>query len=164
MVGVDYSEQSVLLARKLWKQYSTSVLQVDGVKPESSISFEVYDLIRDDPATSPWWPYREGGFDLVLDKGTFDAISLSSETVMEAGGRRLFEIYPAKIAGMIRPGGFFLITSCNWTQDEVIRWFTTGDLRELLTIYHVIKYPTFQFGGQTGQGVVSICFRKIKTL
>lgn len=161
MVGVDYSERSVILARKLWQQYYSSSLQIDGVEPNLSVSFDVFDLIRDDPATSPWWPHREGGFDLVLDKGTFDAISLSSETVTEADGKRLCEVYPAIVASMVRPGGFFLITSCNWTQDEVIRWFTTGDLQNALTIYHIIKYPVFRFGGQSGQGVVSICFRKL---
>jgi hypothetical protein len=170
MVGVDYSRQSVELARKLASQYQTDV------------EFYVSDLIHDDPHEQPWWPadtptaaasgdgLRGGGFDLVLDKGTFDAISLSSATVdVEAGGQRLTkricELYPAKVLGLVKPGGFLLVTSCNWTEQEVIAWFTAGleqhDAK--FEVCHTIKYPVFEFGGQKGQGVASVCFRKTRS-
>jgi EEF1A lysine methyltransferase 2 len=163
MVGVDYSEQSIQLARKLLHQYS---VERDTSTPPASIAFEVFDLIRDDPIKATWWPADTAGFDLVLDKGTFDAISLSSETIADPNGvsKRLFELYPEKIANMLKPKGFFLITSCNWTEDEVIRWFTKGNMRDILEIFHIIKYPVFQFGGQKGQGVASICFRNIEAI
>ena len=155
MVGLDYSEQSIALARRLKKQF---VAAGPSAEAAQDLTFEVFDVIGGDHTTTPWWPSANGGFDLVLDKGTFDAISLSSETHND---RRIGEIYPQKVAELVRPGGFFLITSCNWTEEEVIRWFTRGaDMEGTFEVYHKIKYPSFSFGGQKGQGVASICFRK----
>lgn len=160
MVGIDYSEQSIGLARKLWKQLKDHHV-TDRPK---GVSFEVFDIIRHDPKASSWWKTDSEGFDLVLDKGTFDAISLSSETTELPDGstKKIFELYPEKVAALVKPAGYFLITSCNWTQDEIIDWFTTGTMQNVFKVFHVIKYPVFQFGGQTGQGVVSICFKKNK--
>lgn len=185
MVGVDYSRQSIELARRLWRQYadsppsSSSSSRVSSQKVAGAISFEELDLIHDDPTSSqlPWWPTTEGGFDLVLDKGTFDAISLSSATVHDPVSnldRRVCELYPAKVARMVKPGGFLLVTSCNWTEEEVVRWFTgsesdagSGDERARrvrLEVYNRIRYPIFEFGGQKGQGVASVCFRRVDGL
>ena len=168
MLGVDYSAQSVSLARKLCNVYvapkSESETETDAATSSpTGISFEVFDVIRDEPKATNWWPRITGGFDLVLDKGTFDAVCLSSERVRSPTGLevRLSELYPTKVAALVKPGGFFLITSCNWTQNEVIRRFTTEGMQGILEFYDTINYPTFHFGGQQGQGVVSICFRKV---
>ena len=170
MVGIDYSEPSISLARQLW------VNMLENHKPlygeiVTSIEFAVFDLIRDDHKTQSWWPdddidpsepRKADGFDLVLDKGTFDAISLSSEMTTDESGteNKVFETYPSKVANMVRPGGYFLITSCNWTEEEVIKRFTTGEMQAIFEVFHKIKYPVYQFGGQQGQGVASVCFRK----
>lgn len=184
MVGVDYSRQSIELARRLWRQYadsSSSSSCVSSPKVAGPISFEELDLIHDDPTSSqlPWWPTTEGGFDLVLDKGTFDAISLSSSTIHDPVSnldRRVCELYPAKVARMVRPGGFLLVTSCNWTEEEVVRWFTGSESESdaepggerarglRLEVYNRIRYPIFEFGGQKGQGVASVCFRRVDGL
>lgn len=131
---------------------------------DGPIDFFLMDLIHDDPVTCPWWP--EEGFDLVLDKGTFDAISLSSATIVDpisGEQRRVCELYPAKVARLVNQGGFLLVTSCNWTEDEVIRWFTNLDssTEVKLEVYDRIKYPVFEFGGQKGQGVASVCFKRL---
>ncbi|EXJ86558.1 hypothetical protein A1O3_03511 [Capronia epimyces CBS 606.96] len=226
MVGVDYSTQSVELARKLWRQYGsswrasapaptnstssssaasttsasaapstttptpTSAEPHPDSEPESDITFQVLDLIHDTPAQQAWWPTSAGGFDLVLDKGTFDAISLSSATVTvtvtgtgtvvepdaspnasqftpsrDRREWRVCELYPAKVLAMVKPGGFLLVTSCNWTEEEVVAWFTGAESEPQSTgrfeVYDTIKYPVFEFGGQRGQGVASVCFRKV---
>ena len=168
MLGVDYSPQSIQLARTLAQRYACA-----------DIEFEVLDLIHSDPTTQPWWPSdaeREGGggggggggFDLVLDKGTFDAISLSSETMASSWDgkqRRVCEVYPAKVARMVKRGGFLLVTSCNWTEDEVVHWFTDSEgaatVRQL-EVWDKVKYPKYQFGGREGQGVASVCFRRVR--
>ena len=196
MLGVDYSPQSIQLARTLAQRYASAGSSSTTTKPPrcsataaddnnntTTIQFQVLDLIHSDPAAQHWWP---GAFDLVLDKGTFDAISLSSETVAtspDAGGRttqrRACEVYPAKVAAMVKPAGFLLVTSCNWTQDEVVHWFTTATTTatattaastgegsaavapRLFEVWGTVTYPRYQFGGREGQGVAGVCFRRV---
>ena len=142
LVGTDYSEPSVLLCR----QIAASKLGHD-----SSLRFEEWDLLNDPPGE-----WLGDGFDAVLDKGTFDAVSLSSET--DGQGRRIVECYREKVVPLIKKGGFFIITSCNWTKEEVLNWFAVpgGDLR----YFDEARYPTFTFGGQKGQSVCTLVFRR----
>ena len=162
-VGVDYSEKSIEVARLLRDGFVSR-----GHAECADIRFEVMDLIHDEPKSQDWWPTDAGdraGFDIVLDKGTFDAISLSSEHVPASDGtsRRVCETYPMRTINMVNKGGFLLITSCNWTEDEVVRWFTSGeDVVGLLEVFDTIHYPKFSFGGQEGQGVASVCFKRIR--
>jgi hypothetical protein len=131
-----------------------------------------------------WFPSDRGGFDIVLDKGTFDAVSLSAEEVTEdeedgmastSGGmqergsrtvrRRVCEWYPMVARKLVRNGGFLVVTSCNWTEGELVRWFTghedgASDDGDGLVVWDRIDYPKFRFGGGEGQGVCTVCFRK----
>lgn len=160
MIGLDYSQQSIDLAKRLWDQHLKQQEEQE-TSNKNPISFERIDLLKDRPEENLWWP--PGGFDLVLDKGTFDAVSLSAET-MEVNGSelRIVEVYPSKVAQMVKSGGFLLITSVNWTEDEVVRWFTANTgVQGLLEVFGKIKYPVYEFGGRTGQGVASVCFRRI---
>jgi SAM-dependent methyltransferase len=161
MLGVDYSPKSIQLARALAKRYASTYPARNQC---AAIQFEVLDLIHDDPTTQPWWPSDAGGFDLVLDKGTFDAISLSSEAICSANGRQrqACEVYPGRVVGMVKPGGFLFVTSCNWTEEEVLHWFTKSEgTLGRLQVWGNVKYPKYKFGGQEGQGVASICFRRV---
>jgi EEF1A lysine methyltransferase 2 len=103
-----------------------------------------------------------GGFDLVHDKGTFDAMSLSEETFVDEGGKekRICERYPGVVAGLVRKGGWVLVTSCNWTEAEVERWFTGEKGDGELKVWGRVEYPKFRFGGVEGQEVASVCFRR----
>ncbi|KAI1868148.1 uncharacterized protein JN550_006636 [Neoarthrinium moseri] len=113
-----------------------------------------------------------GGWDVVLDKGTFDAISLSAAT--DARGRRINEGYRGRVLPLVRPGGLFLITSCNWTEEELERWFAgpqhddgeagaggAGARGWGFDVVDRIQYRTFSFGGVKGQTISSVCFRKV---
>ena len=166
MLGVDYSPYSIQLARTLAQRYdaASSTTGPANNPCAADIHFQVLDLIHSNPATQPWWP---GAFDLVLDKGTFDAISLSPETIAAPDGgstpQRVCEVYPAKVADMVKPGGFLLVTSCNWTEDEVVHWFTGshGAVGRRFEVWATVKYPRYTFGGHEGQGVATVCFRRV---
>lgn len=102
------------------------------------------------------------GWDVVLDKGTFDAISLSEDKDSE--GRRLCEGYKARIVKLVKKGGIFLVTSCNWTEQELEGWFGEGSAciegAEFVKVGKV-HYPSFEFGGIKGQTISTLCFLRI---
>lgn len=142
MVGVDYSSESVRLAGSIRDAK-------DDKDAYASIVFHEWDLLTQTPGA-----WLGGGFDVVLDKGTFDAICLSQET--DAQGRRICEGYREKVEPLVKKGGRLLITSCNWTEDELKGWFSGGEL----VFEGKVKYPSFTFGGQTGSSVVTLCFKR----
>ena len=143
MLGVDYSLPSIELARKL-----------AIAKNLEEIVFEHWNIVQD-PQPEKW----QDGFDVVLDKGTFDAISLSNET--DERGSRLCESYRERVEKLVKRNGYFLITSCNWTQAELVKWFTDLTVgSERLEICGEVSYPTFTFGGHTGQSTSTLCFKK----
>lgn len=123
-LGVDYSEPSVRFARNV------------AAAREIEVDFEHHDLLNEEPLTPP--------FDLVLDKGTLDAIALSEDR--EAKGK-----YVTKVLPMIKRGGMFMITSCNFTKAELVKLIG-------LPLADEIAYPQFHFGGQTGSSVVTLVF------
>ncbi|XP_069468144.1 EEF1A lysine methyltransferase 2 isoform X2 [Ambystoma mexicanum] len=89
-------------------------------------------------------------FDLCVDKGTFDAISLDPECAAEKRQR-----YLASLRRVLKDNGHFLITSCNWTREELISQYTEGfDFMEELPT------PKFSFGGRTGSSVTALVFKK----
>jgi len=104
---------------------------------------------------------NKDGWDVVLDKGTFDAISLSEER--DGQGRRVCEGYKERVVPLIRKGGYLVITSCNWTTEELRGWFQDREeLESGLAFVSEIEYKRFAFGGVVGQSVSSVCFRKGK--
>lgn len=151
MMGVDYSQRSIEFARR--------IADDKGMGPESEgnqVEFQHWDIMSEDPAGVVLSGKQEKGWDVVLDKGTFDAISLSEEK--DATGRRIYEGYRERVEHLIRDGGLLLITSCNWTEEELKALFLVegGSLH----LVEALKYKSFSFGGQKGQSVSSICFRK----
>ncbi|KAF8418802.1 S-adenosyl-L-methionine-dependent methyltransferase [Tirmania nivea] len=142
MLGVDYSEKSIELAIDIAKERG-----LDG-----DVEFVCANVVIDDPMKWAGVP-----FDVVLDKGTFDAISLSGELLED--GRKLAEGYAEKIAQAVKPGKWFIITSCNWTEGELKRKLGgVGGLQ----YYGSVKYPSFTFGGKKGQAISTLCFRRSK--
>ncbi|CVL01230.1 related to anther-expressed protein SLL2-S9 [Fusarium mangiferae] len=147
-LGVDYSPQSIALARQI------TTTKDDLEKP---VEFEEWDLIA-----GPYSPVLNGeqteGWDVVLDKGTFDAISLSDEK--DAQGRRLCECYRERVLPLVRKGGIFLVTSCNWTETELRGWFEKTS-EEGFQVVGRVEYRSFSFGGHKGQTISTLCFRRV---
>ena len=142
MLGVDYSAQSVALAKEIGARRGEAY---------QGIRFEEWDLLGQSPGL-----WLRDGFDVVLDKGTFDAICLSQET--DAQGSRICEGYRGKAEGLVKRGGRLLITSCNWTEEELRGWFEAEGSQ--LAYEDKVKYPSFTFGGKTGTSVVTLCFKR----
>ncbi|KAK2767430.1 hypothetical protein FQN54_003586 [Arachnomyces sp. PD_36] len=167
MVGVDYSAKSVELARRLYpSSASPAADRGGGDEGGLGIRFEEWDIlgVKKEDFTAQgmpeWFPAAESGFDIVLDKGTFDAVSLCEEE--EEDGkvirRRVCERYPGVAKLLVKNGGYLVVTSCNWTEEELVRWFTRvedgeGGDGDRLVVWGRVEYPKFRFGGQEGQGV-----------
>ncbi|KAJ3270482.1 hypothetical protein HDV01_007789 [Terramyces sp. JEL0728] len=128
LLGVDYAPNSIELCQTIANE------------KEMEIEFRVMDILE--PVDLE--------FDLLLDKGTFDAISLSA--IKE---KKPTEQYVECVSRLVKKDGLFLITSCNWTTEELKIRFG-GDFE----VYDLIKYPTFTFGGQQGQTITSVIFKK----
>ncbi|KAL6940490.1 hypothetical protein ACO0QE_004394 [Hanseniaspora vineae] len=140
MLGVDYSEQSVLFSKDILNE-----VYQDAV---DTIDFKQADIFDDS-----WNP---GKFDIVLDKGTLDAIALSGITL--ANTQTVVDVYPNVIEKILKPNGCFLITSCNFTEQELIKTIEkTGHLK----LWKTIKYPVFEFGGIKGSTICTCAFTTV---
>lgn len=131
MKGIDYSPDSVEFAQKLNTKYQTD------------IKFQQVDLLNES---------LDETFDIILDKGTFDAIALNQEVVTD--NKIGMDIYPEKVLELMKPGTIFLITSCNFTEEELVKIMTSHGLK----VWDKITYPTFEFGGVKGTTICSIAF------
>ncbi|CCD22404.1 Efm4p NDAI_0A02460 [Naumovozyma dairenensis CBS 421] len=136
MLGVDYSEQSVAFAREIAKSKDI----------ESTIKFSQADIFE-----NGWNP---GKFDIVLDKGTLDAIALSGIKLED--DKTVVDVYGSIVENLLEKDSIFLITSCNFTQEELIKTVETDKLK----CWETIKYPVFQFGGVKGSSICSVAFVK----
>ena len=211
MLGVDYSARSVEFARRIARggrrQREEQGREVVGETEDQQgqekegggagrgqddidIEFELHDILHDAPARLLSGA-QERGWDVVLDKGTFDAVSLSSEELVVGGAtgekqttlqkkkkaRRISEAYPRRVLPLVREGGLLVVTSCNWTEEELGRWFVgskgekekeaEGDQDEdegkwCFEQVGRVEYPSFSFGGVKGQTISTLCFRKVR--
>ncbi|KAJ8706632.1 hypothetical protein PYW07_012710 [Mythimna separata] len=129
LLGVDYCQEAITLAEK--------VSQAEF----PHIQYKVFDITQDS--------VRElGKFGIVHDKGTYDAIGLNPEDP-----KACREKYIEQVADMLADKGLFIITSCNWTEDELIKHFG-----EKMKLKRVIPTPQFKFGGKVGSMVSSVVF------
>ncbi|KAJ6609208.1 S-adenosyl-L-methionine-dependent methyltransferase [Mycena sp. CBHHK59/15] len=140
--GIDYSADAINLASAIAATTNNC----------ESIAFSLCDFLATDP---PRLPHMEQGWDLMLDKGTYDAIALAEK---EEGGKSPASRYPGRVAVLLKPGGMFLMTSCNFTEDELRANFETP---ETGLVYHSrIQHRTYTFGGRSGSPCSSVAFKK----
>lgn len=184
LVGIDYSSEAIKLARAIAQTRGLAPSSPSSSSSPSSrssgsggggggggahISFRVEDFLLtttsgsgrgDETTTTTTTRNEDDRFDVVLDKGTFDAISLS-DTRHPTSGKRLFEVYAQQVVGYMTKDAKLVVTSCNWTQEELIARLTgDGHLR----VHAFFKAPkkTFQFGGKTGSTTSQVVFRRAK--
>jgi len=133
LTGVDYSPKAVELAQNIAQDN------------QLSISYKVADLTQPQDAL--------GQFDVVHDKGTYDAVSLCPDNPKEKRA-----LYLATVEKLLRTAdSLFVITSCNWTEEELEASFADKFVK-----HHTIPTPTFKFGGKVGNVVTSVVFKKFQ--
>lgn len=76
------------------------------------------------------------GFDVCIDKGTFDAIALNPDNFND--GKKL---YIQSLRQALKWEGFFAVTSCNWTREELLDRFSEGEEKKLTWMF-VFMYVT----------------------
>ncbi|KAG2367905.1 S-adenosyl-L-methionine-dependent methyltransferase [Suillus spraguei] len=145
LLGIDYSEGAVQLAQSV--AHSRNL---------TAITFRVCDFLHEDPPLlADQKANQNGAWDLILDKGTYDAIALMEK---DENGRIPAEGYPMRVAKLLNPGGHFLITSCNFTDFELQTKFITEETG--LEYHSRIAHPTISFGGSIGSACSSVAFTK----
>ncbi|KAF9425950.1 hypothetical protein BGZ76_002998 [Entomortierella beljakovae] len=180
LTGIDYSPAAIQLAHNI-----ATDKEVDHI-----IKYEAVDFLAE-KETLEWCTKQTEDaqpkkFMVLLDKGTYDAISLHQKNKRDASiaskdsdqvegeqevkekattdivlaendgnAEELADRYPKRVAAMMHDDGRLLITSCNWTQPELIQRFSS-----VFEYDSHIKYPTFKFGGATGQTISSVVFKK----
>ncbi|XP_010742155.3 EEF1A lysine methyltransferase 2 [Larimichthys crocea] len=132
LTGIDYSPASVELAR--------NVLQAEDL---TDVTVKEMDFLNCQGELKD--------FDVCIDKGTFDAISLNPENAKE--GKKL---YVQAVKDALKDRGFFAITSCNWTKGQLLNRFSEG-----FEFVQELPTPSFQFGGKTGSSVAALIFKRV---
>nr|XP_054359267.1 EEF1A lysine methyltransferase 2 isoform X2 [Pongo pygmaeus] len=117
--------------------YSPSAIQLSG----SIIEKEGLSNIK----------LKLSGFHICIDKGTFDAISLNPDNAIEKRKQ-----YVKSLSRVLKVKGFFLITSCNWTKEELLNEFSEG-----FELFEELPTPKFSFGGRSGNSVAALVFQKM---
>lgn len=137
LIGVDYSSNAIRLANAIAENQDLKIsyFQCDLLCENFYFSGES-ELLRDCV--------------VALDKGTYDAISLHPQ---DSKCKR--EKYIDNIWKILSPPGIFIITSCNWTKEELLTHFTPK-----FALVDSIPTPSFQFGGKTGNLITSVVFQK----
>ncbi|KZC04999.1 Methyltransferase-like protein 10 [Dufourea novaeangliae] len=106
LVGVDYSQKAIALAHEILKENNISHI---NLKVCDILNLETHELLRD--------------FKLVHDKGTYDAISLHPQ---DPATKR--KKYIENVNKILVPGGYLILTSCNWTKEELESHFQSSKL------------------------------------
>jgi trans-aconitate methyltransferase len=127
LTGVDYSEAAVQLARTI----------------DDTITYTTGDLCSTEPFSG------DAQFDLLVDKGTLDAISLSADR------SRNIHAYLTNCRRMLKIGSpddsrkpTLIICSCNFAESELIQLLNSHGF---VLDYVIPAKHEFVFGGQRGQ-------------
>jgi EEF1A lysine methyltransferase 2 len=143
VAALDYSEKAVELARKL----------------VGFNSFEDDRIFKADILNPSTLPSKHcNTFDLIVDKGTFDAISLNPdfEGLEKVSKTKIIaDAFKNTLKTLLsNEDSLFIITSCNWTSHELEQIFGP-EFKPIGEVTHT----KFMFGGKSGQDVSTIIFQ-----
>lgn len=136
LTGIDYSANAVELAKRI------------AADQKMDIVYKELDLLSADDIAQKFDAKK---FDIVHDKGTYDAISLHPENPAEKCSTYIQNLY-----NITSDTGLLILSSCNWTETELCT-----SLNGKFELFKTIPSPTFKFGGTVGTVVTQIAFKKI---
>ena len=110
--------------------------------------FSHLHLMQTDIYASPLTP---GRFHVIAEKGLLDASQLNPDALP-------VRAYADAMVRLLVPGGLFIITSGNWTVDELV-----ADLGPRLQYVDHVAYPEMLFGGRAGATKATVAFRAVKS-
>ena len=144
VVGSDYSPNSV--------EHAKAVLKAQCLADPDSLeegSYEV-EVVLDDCTDTK---LEKGSFDLVVDKGTYDAVYLRPGTPDERN--EALRRYREGVKKVLREGEgkYYVITTCNFTRDEIIAQFA-----DTFQYFKHVDYPVLEFGGHKGSTNATVVF------
>ena len=145
LTGIDYSENSIALARE---------------QLGASVPLQVMDIISAETSAL-------GQFDVAIDKGTLDAILLCAAEQRPSKRQAYLQTVHQHVKDLL-----FLV-SCNWTRTELMDFFhPSKDFVPLLrlrgnslillgfTLEREVETPTLTFGGRQGKTVTFLVLRR----
>lgn len=133
--GIDYSSNAIELSKSI------------AADQNLNINYHVLDLLdKHDIRTQ----LGDTKFDIVHDKGTYDAISIHPDNPAEKRAAYITHLHE-----ITSENGLLILTSCNWTEDELCKSLATKFIKQIL-----IPTPTFKFGGKVGSIITQIVFKK----
>lgn len=136
LTGIDYSANAIELSKQI------------SADQELNINYHVLDMLDADDIHKQLGDTK---FDVVHDKGTYDAVSIHPDN---PGEKRI--TYIDHLHKITAENGLLILTSCNWTEDELCTSLAAKFIKQAL-----IPTPTFRFGGKEGSVVTQIVFKKI---
>jgi SAM-dependent methyltransferase len=140
LYGMDYSKKSIQLAQEILDE------KLKGIK--NSIKLYQEDINTSDKPI-------ERDFQLIHDKGTFDAFMSSKINCVETYLKYIFNIRKSfQQENGISPT--FILTSCNYSYSELESIFAEDICK--MKIVKTIPHQSFKFGGSSGQVVTTIVF------
>ncbi|KAL6928377.1 hypothetical protein ACO0SA_003116 [Hanseniaspora valbyensis] len=145
VTGCDYSSKSIEFANDI-----KNTKFADFEFFQKNVEFKVMDIFDDETIFKK--------YEVVTDKGTLDAIALSGLSKYNKAADKeisLVDYYPYVIEKLLSKKGLFVITSCNFTQEELIKIIeSSGNL----IYYKHVNYPSIEFGGIKGTTICTVAF------
>lgn len=145
LYGMDFSENSIRLANEIL------VTKYNPENEENGIVLYQEDINNPDDSHD-----SHLNFELIHDKGTFDAFMLSKENNFES-----YLNYILKKS--CDTNTIFILTSCNYSEVELKEFFIkeNSNLQKIQSLQIIDKIPhkSFSFGGQVGQTVTTLIFK-----
>ncbi|CAL8126318.1 unnamed protein product [Orchesella dallaii] len=135
LTGLDYSENAIELSETL----------LTTNDHDATCTFQMANLLEEPDKLDL------GKYDVCLDKGTFDAISLCPDLPQSEARSKYF----TNVVNLMTDESIFILTSCNWTTPELISMSA-----DYLKVHEIIPTPQFMFGGKCGNVVSIVVFNK----